>query len=123
MVALSRRTALASAAGLSLPRLAIAQADQRPTITVAVQEITTSNMLEMLAEQSNVGTRIFRNFVEPLVDTDWVGDMSLKPGLATGWSRISDSVVEFRLRQGVRFHNGDPFTAEEVVHRVRTLLD
>ncbi len=114
MVALSRRTALASAAGLSLPRLAIAQADQRPTITVAVQEITTSNMLEMLAEQSNVGTRIFRNFVEPLVDTDWVGDMSLKPGLATGWSRISDSVVEFRLRQGVRFHNGDPFTAEEV---------
>lgn len=101
------------AAPLSTP--ALAQADTRPVISIAVQEITTSNMLEMIAEQSNVGTRIFRNFVEPLVDTDWVGDMSLQPGLATSWRRISDSVVEFSLRRDVRFHNGDAFTAEDVV--------
>jgi peptide/nickel transport system substrate-binding protein len=106
--------AAAAGAATSLPHFAIAQSDQRPVITIAVQEIVTSNMLEMLAEQSNVGTRIFRNFVEPLIDTDWVGDMSLQPGLATEWRRISDSVVEFKLREGVRFHNGDAFTAEEV---------
>jgi len=109
---LSRRALLATPAALAAP--ALAQSDSRPVITIAVQEITTSNMLEMIAEQSNVGSRIFRNFVEPLVDTDWLGDMSLQPGLATEWRRISDSVVEFKLRQGVRFHNGDPFTAEEV---------
>jgi hypothetical protein len=49
---------------------ALAQSDQRPVIKIAVREIVTSNLLEMLAEQSNVGTRIFRNYVEPLVDTD-----------------------------------------------------
>ena len=101
------------AAPLSAP--ALAQADTRPVISIAVQEITTSNMLEMMAEQSNVGSRIFRNFVEPLIDTDWIGDMSLQPGLATSWRRISDNVVEFSLRRDVRFHNGDAFTAEDVV--------
>ncbi len=107
-----RQLALLPALGLAAP--AVAQSDSRPQVTVAVQNISTSNTLEMLREQSNVGTRIFRNFVEPLVDTDWNGDMSLIPGLATGWRRISDSVVEFDLRQGVTFHDGQPFTAEDV---------
>jgi len=114
---LTRRKAMALAAAVpaaTLPRFAIAQADSRPTVTVAVQNMTTSNTLEMLREQSNVGTRVFRNFAEPLVDTDWLGDMSLIPGLATGWKRIDDRTVEFDLRQGVTFHNGDPLTAEEV---------
>ena len=100
------------AAALAAP--AVARAETRPQVTVAVQNISTSNTLEMAREQSNVGTRIFRNFVEPLVDTDWVGAMSLRPGLATAWRRIDDHVVEFDLREGVTFHNGDPFTAEEV---------
>ena len=111
---LTRRAALIGTAA-ALPRFAIAQADSRPTITVAVQNIATSNTLEMLREQSNVGTRIFRNYVEPLVDTDWLGDMSLIPGLATAWRRIDDMTVEFDLREGVTFHNGDAFTADDVL--------
>jgi peptide/nickel transport system substrate-binding protein len=113
---LSRRSALqlASSLPVALAAPALAQSDTRPVITIAVQEITNSNMLEMLTEQSNVGTRIFRNYVEPLVDTDWIGDMAMRPGLASAWRRIDDRSVEFTLRDGVRFHNGDPLTAEEV---------
>jgi peptide/nickel transport system substrate-binding protein len=114
MPGITRRAALAGASLPLLPRPAIAQADQRPVVTVAVQKIVNSNLLEMLAEQSNVGTRIFRNYVEPMVDTDWIGDMSAQPGLAESWRRIDDRVVEFRLREGVRFHNGDLLTAEDV---------
>ena len=115
MTAITRRSALAmGAASVALPRFAIAQADSRPSVTVAVQNIVTSNTLEMRREQSNVGTRIFRNYVEPLVDTDWVGDMSLMPGLAESWERIDDRTVELTLRQGVKFHNGDAFTADDV---------
>jgi len=115
MIKINRRTALAmGAASVTFPCAAIGQSDSRPTISVAVQNITTSNTLEMRREQSNVGTRIFRNYVEPMVDTDWIGDMALQPGLATGWSRIDDKTVEFKLRQGVTFHNGDRLTAEDV---------
>ena len=38
----------------------------------------------------------------------------LNPGLATEWGWVDDRTVYFRLRQGVRFHDGSPFTAEDV---------
>jgi peptide/nickel transport system substrate-binding protein len=40
----------------------------------------------------------------------------MAPSLAESWAESPDGLVyEFQLRQGVRFHNGDPFTAEDVV--------
>ncbi len=110
----TRRLVLGAATAAALPRFAIGQSDQRPTVTVAVQKISNSNMLEMLREQSNVGSRIFLNYAEALIDCDWTGDMALRPGLATSWRRPSENVVELTLRQGVRFHNGDVMTAEDV---------
>ncbi len=110
----TRRLLLGAAGAAALPRFAIGQADQRPTVTVAVQKISNSNLLEMLREQSNVGTRIYGSFAEPLIDTDVTGDMALRPGLATAWRRTAENVVEFTLRPGVRFHNGDLMTAEDV---------
>ena len=115
MTKLTRRAALAAAAALILPRPGSAQADQRPSITVAVQKVVNSNTLEMAREQSNVGTRVFGSYAEMLIDTDWIGDLSLRPGLATAWRRIDDRTVELDLRQGVRFHNGAVMTAEDVV--------
>jgi len=112
----TRRTLLAGAAGaLALARPALAQADARPIVTVAVQKIANSNTLEMTREQSNVGTRIYGSYSETLIDTDWIGDLSQRPGLATAWRRIDDRTVELDLRQGVRFHDGGTMTAEDVV--------
>jgi peptide/nickel transport system substrate-binding protein len=42
-------------------------------------------------------------------------DNPMSPSLATHWSESSDGLTyDFELRQGVKFHNGDPFTAEDV---------
>lgn len=41
--------------------------------------------------------------------------MQAKPLLATEWKRIDDQTVELKLREGVKFHNGDEMTAEDVV--------
>ena len=110
-----RRLLLATPA-LLLPRFAIAQADQRPSITIAVQKISNSNTLEVLREQSNVGERIFFSSIwEGLIGRDWLGGLGPVPGLATEWRRLSDSVIELKLRPGVRFHNGEEMTAEDVV--------
>ena len=111
----TRRSLILGGAGaLALPRFAIGQSEQRPAITIAVQKIANSNTLDELREQSNVGTRMATMFVERLIDLNYQGQLEQRPGLATAWRRIDDKTVEVELRRGVRFHNGDEMTAEDV---------
>lgn len=42
-------------------------------------------------------------------------DLSLEPALATEWARVAPDVWRFRLRPGVRFHDGGAFSADDVV--------
>ena len=44
-----------------------------------------------------------------------------KPLLATSWKLIDDKTIEFELRRGVKFHNGDAFTADDVVYTLNTV--
>ncbi len=51
---------------------------------------------------------------EPLLQRDMQGQII--PALATSWQPTEDPTIwEFKLREGVTFHDGSPFTAEDVV--------
>src|SRR5450830_109459 len=56
---------------------------------------------------------ILGNVFEPLVTRD--RNFKLAPGLATDWKQTSPTVWRFNLRQGVKFHDGTPFTADDVI--------
>ena len=47
---------------------------------------------------------------------------TLKPLLATSWRYADDTTIEFELRPNVKFHDGSPFTADDVVYTVTTIL-
>src|SRR5438045_6110954 len=96
-----------TAGGLVLPRFAIGQADDRPTITIAVQQVATSASLEVVRERSNVGERVQMPIFENLIARNLKSKLEAIPGLAESWKRIDDRTVELVLRKGVKFHNGD----------------
>lgn len=53
------------------------------------------------------------NMYEPLVRRD--RNLKLEPALATEWKTVNPTTWRFKLRQGVKFHDGTPLTAEDVV--------
>jgi peptide/nickel transport system substrate-binding protein len=57
------------------------------------------------------------NFHDPLFLENRDGTM--EPRLATEWTLLNDTTMRFKLRQGVTFHNGNPFTAEDVLYTIQ----
>jgi len=62
-----------------------------------------------LAPNNQIASHIF----EPLIAKD-ARQLPI-PALAVSWKAVSDTVWEFKLRPGVKFHDGSPFTAQDVV--------
>ena len=84
----------------------------RDTLTVAISREPKS----LLPYASNdTGTSyITHQIYDALLSTD--ADMNLLPGLATEWEQIDDTHYRFKLREGVTFHDGSAFTAEDVLY-------
>ena len=61
------------------------------------------------------------NFARHIHDALLRLDLNLKvePCLATSWKAIEPTVWRFSLRKGVKFHNGNPFTADDVVASIK----
>jgi len=59
---------------------------------------------------------VFNNLVMYKQDVPQTGFQSILPDLATDWSWDEDKTqLTFRLRDGVKWHDGKPFTAKDVV--------
>ena len=65
---------------------------------------------------------LVKNIFDTLLEVDPVTGQ-IVPGLATHWEWIDDTHLKMTLRQGVRFHNGDPFTSEDVLFTIRRFAD
>src|SRR5262245_64474104 len=54
---------------------------------------------------------------ERLVSRD--RQLAIIPSLATEWTQVSPLVWRFKLRPNVKFHDGTPFTADDVVYSIQ----
>src|SRR3989454_4832811 len=83
-------------------------AEPRTMLAVTIVDWTTNNMLEHIYDR--------------LLDRD-PRTFKPKPMLAESWRIVNDTTWEFKLRKGVRFHNGEPFTAHAVKATIDYALD
>lgn len=106
---------------MGLALLTPAQAQKsKDTLRVAVYEpiATVDNTFEPQPQTSLFSAMVF----DTLVSFDSLKRESA-PLLARSWRRLDDLTVEFKLREDVRFHNGQPFDADDVVYSFRFLTD
>jgi peptide/nickel transport system substrate-binding protein len=119
----TRRTLLGAAAAaptlFAIGKGTDAQA-QRAQDTLRVVMRTAVTNVDPYYNQLRAGLVIAHHAWDNLLYRD-PDTFQLKPLLATGWQLIDDTTLEFELRRGVRFHNGDPFTADDVVYTLNTV--
>ena len=110
--ALKRGGLLGAGAVVALPPgAARAQGGRQPALTIALP--SNPETIDPHQFRSVLTGSILTNICETLLTRD-AKTMELKPLLATSWRNINPTTWEFKLRRGVKFHNGEPFDAESV---------
>jgi peptide/nickel transport system substrate-binding protein len=69
----------------------------------------------------DASTVMLGTVLEPLVWQD--KDLKLKPHLAESWQQVDPTTWRFKIRRGVRFHNGKEMTADDVVASINWAVD
>ena len=101
----------------TLATLAFALAATAAALPVAAQNLNIGiqNEPNTMDPQWNLlgsNTQAMRNQYDTLIGRDV--NLQLVPSLATSWKVIDETTWEFKLRAGVKFHDGSDFTAEDV---------
>lgn len=92
--------AFAGASGLHAQDLRIGLASEPTSMDPHYHNLSSNNAL-------------VRHVFEALVDTD--AAQKVIPGLAESWRVVDDTTWEFKLRKGVKWHDGTPFTVDDVI--------
>src|SRR5688500_9603313 len=109
---MNRRATLAAVLALVLsaatPESARAQA--KDTLTVGL--VSHAPTLDPHMHFERVGILVNINMFDSLLHRN--AKLEFEPSIATSWKALNDTTWEFKIRKGVRFHNGDVLTPEDV---------
>ncbi|MCI0752683.1 ABC transporter substrate-binding protein [Teichococcus vastitatis] len=123
MMKLRRRTAaLLAGTALTLAGLpAAAQMAPRDTLVV-LREIDADRYDPARTSATAAGEALFL-LTDTLVSMDW-DQKTVRPGLAESWTVSEDGkLYTFKLKQGVKFCDGKPMTAKDVVYTLNRFID
>src|SRR5215813_9658125 len=112
------RTAVVILSLVLIPLMAGAAPAGKVVIAQGVDPTTLDMMNQQEQPASNVGAQMF----EALLERDQ--NLKLYPALAVEMPKlVTPTAWEFKLRKGVKFHNGEDFNAESVKFSIERLIN
>ena len=116
---ISRRSVLKGTslllASTALPAIALAQDQPKQGGRLTVASNSEQRNLNPAIIASNGVFFLSSKIVEPLAEASYEGEDGLEARLATSWQGSEDGLsVTFKLRDGVKWHDGKPFTSADV---------
>ena len=91
-----------------------ANKEQKVTATIALPGV----QVETLNPYGHSTTQIYptwKHVIEPLIEWNW-NKKQIVPSLAESWTNPDHNTWVFKLKKGVKFHDGSDFTSADVVH-------
>ncbi|MGH7909804.1 MAG: ABC transporter substrate-binding protein [Thermodesulfobacteriota bacterium] len=116
---LKRLALLALVAGVITSTVPAGAAPAGGTLRIGID--VDAGTLDPRLANDTTARRVIEQVYDGLIELD--ASLTPRPALAESWTQVSPTVWVFRLRRGVRFHDGSPFTAEDVVFTFQTILD
>ncbi|MHB2266106.1 ABC transporter substrate-binding protein [Aliihoeflea sp. PC F10.4] len=108
--------ALLAASSLTVPAGVAAAKDM-----IVIDFVGEPNSLDPHVQWNPDSFNVYRNIFDNLLTRDDEGEIA--PQIATEWNYLSDTEVEFKIRDDVSFHDGEKLTAEDVVFSVKRITD
>jgi peptide/nickel transport system substrate-binding protein len=118
--ALTLSTALALVAGLSVASQSAFAQKAKDTVRIAVEQPIQG--LDPIYDPQPQATLMNSAVFDSLM---WYDDAKREFGglLAQSWKRVDDRTIEFTLKQGVKFHDGSEFDADDAVYTIAHVID
>jgi peptide/nickel transport system substrate-binding protein len=110
----------AVAAGALLAAMPAFAQKSKDTLRVAFAESINSADVDVdpKPETSFTGRSVFDSLIYYSADA-----AAFKPLLAKSWKRVNPTTIEFELRDDIKWHDGEPFDADDVVFTIKHVLD
>ena len=79
-------------------------------VAISAEPVT----LDPADQNDSASSLAIRQLYDPLLIQDQ--EMNIGPGLAESWEFTDDTTLVLKLREDVKFHNGDPLTSADVIY-------
>ena len=106
------KVAATSAMALALAACGGPEKSAQVTDTLIIAQGSDAKTLDPHTTNDQPSSRVAAQIYSQLVETD--ENMDIVPGLAESWTIVDDRTTDFKLRRGVKFHNGEELKASDV---------
>ncbi len=113
--------ALLAAACGTTTTVAPSAAPSAPASKLVIAQTIDAQSMDPFFVNQVAGESVMKMLFDHLIERDFDG--KLVAGLAESWNIVDDKTLEFKLPQGVTFHNGEPFDANAVKFSVERMLN